>query len=124
MDYFLLALKKYAVFSGRARRKEYWMFVLFQFLLSIAAAVIDGMMGSSVGVGTGVLSILLGLALLVPGLAVSVRRLHDVNKSGWFLLIALVPLVGAIWLLVLDVTEGTRGDNDYGPDPKAMELAY
>ncbi len=112
MDYFLHALKNYAVFSGRARRREYWMFTLFQLIFSAVALAIDYTLG--INLISGIFS----LAMLIPGLAVSVRRLHDVNKSGWFLLILFVPLVGAIWLLVLDCTEGTRGPNQYGPDPK------
>ena len=118
MDYFLHVLKNYAVFRGRARRREYWMFSLFYFLFGIAAFVIDYVLGFTQD-GSGVISSIFSLALLVPSLAVSVRRLHDVNKSGWFMLIGLVPLVGVIWLLVLDCTEGTAGPNEYGPDPKA-----
>lgn len=124
MEYFLYALKNYAVFSGRARRKEYWMFVLFQILFGLAAMVMDYLLGTSYDGGSGgIIYSLFSLALLIPGLAVAVRRLHDVRKSGWFMLIALIPLVGIIWLLVLDCTEGTRGNNEYGPDPKGV-LAY
>ena len=124
MEYFVYALKNYAVFSGRARRKEYWMFVLFQFLFAIAAIMLDHLLGTSIdGISNGYISSLLSLALLVPGIAVSVRRLHDVRKSGWFMFIVLIPLVGIIWLLVLDCTEGTPDDNEYCSDPKAV-LAY
>ena len=122
MDYFLHALKNYAMFSGRARRKEYWMFILFQILFGVAAYILDNMLGTTIG-GGGVIYSLYSLALLIPGLAVAVRRLHEVGKSGWFMFIVLVPLVGAVWLLVLDCTEGNHGDNQYGPDPKAV-LAY
>ncbi|WP_303309978.1 DUF805 domain-containing protein [Hymenobacter sp. BT730] len=126
MEYFLLAFKKYAVFTGRARRKEYWMFVLFQILIGIAAIVLDSVLGTSIdSVGSGYLSLLASLIFIIPGLAVAVRRLHDVEKSGWFLLIGFIPVIGAIWLLVLFCTEGTRGENKYGPDPKSQEvLAY
>ncbi|GAB3874111.1 DUF805 domain-containing protein [Hymenobacter segetis] len=120
MEYFLQVLKKYAVFSGRARRKEYWMFVLFNLLFSIAAGVADYVL---TGTGSGAISGLYAIAMLIPSLAVGVRRLHDVGKSGWFTLILFVPLVGVIWLLVLDCTEGNAGENEYGPDPKAM-FAY
>jgi uncharacterized membrane protein YhaH (DUF805 family) len=123
MDYFLQALRKYTVFSGRARRKEFWMFALFQFLLSIATAILDNLFGTTILDGSsGYLSLLGTFALAVPSFAVSVRRLHDVNKSGWFLLIAIIPLVGIIWLFILECTEGTRGENNYGSDPKAEEV--
>lgn len=124
MEYFLQALRNYTVFSGRSRRREYWMFALFNFIFAIAAGLADRMMGMSIGgTGYGYVYMLYSLAMFIPGLAVGVRRLHDVGKSGWFMFIIFVPLVGAIWLLVLACTEGTRGDNEYGPDPKAM-LAY
>lgn len=117
MNEFLYVLKNYAVFKGRARRREYWMFELFYFLFGVAAFVIDYVLGFTKD-GSGVISSIYSLAMLVPSLAVGVRRLHDVNKSGWFTLIVFVPLVGVIWLLVLDCTEGTDGPNQYGPDPK------
>ena len=117
MDYFLHVLKNYAVFRGRARRREYWMFTLFSLIFSAAAFILDYVLGFAKD-GNGVISSLYSLALLVPSLAVGVRRLHDVNKSGWFMFILFVPLVGVIWLLVLDCTEGTDGPNEYGPDPK------
>lgn len=120
MQYFLHVLKNYAVFRGRARRTEYWMFVLFQLLFSIAAAALDYFISGGKFNNDGIISGLYSLALFIPSLAVSVRRLHDVNKSGWFLLIALVPLVGVIWLLVLDCTAGDLGPNQYGQDPKDM----
>ncbi|UYZ57965.1 DUF805 domain-containing protein [Hymenobacter latericus] len=120
MQYFLHALKNYATFSGRARRKEYWMFTLFNLIFGVSAMMLDNLLGTAVeGIGYGMIYGLYTLGMLIPGLAVAVRRLHDVNKSGWFLLIAFVPLIGAIWLLVLMCTEGTRGENPYGADPKA-----
>lgn len=118
--YFIDVLKsKYAKFDGRARRAEFWYFVLYNALFSLGCSIIDGLLFG----GTPILSTIYSLAVLVPGLALSVRRLHDINKSGWFLLIALIPIVGAIWLLVLYTTPGTMGDNQYGPDPKAGEAA-
>ncbi len=129
MEWYLKVLRKYADFSGRARRKEYWMFVLFNMIFMIAAMLLDKLLGTTfkmdTGYGTqalpyGYLYLLYGLAVLVPSLAVGVRRLHDLGKSGWMLLISLIPLIGAIWLLVLFVTEGTRGENSYGPDPKGV----
>lgn len=133
MKYYLKVLKNYTLFSGRARRKEYWMFVLFNIIFAIAASVIDNILGTTFKFGSdlygmhhlpyGYVYLLYALALFIPGLAVAVRRLHDVGKSGWFFLIALIPLVGAIWLLVLFCTEGTPGPNEYGEDPKAAERA-
>src|SRR5437899_1593476 len=93
MHWYLEALKKYAVFSGRARRKEYWMFFLFNLIIGLVLGVIEGVAG-----GPGVLESLYGLAVLIPGIAVSVRRLHDTNRSGWWLLIGLIPLIGVIVL--------------------------
>ena len=104
-------LSDYATFQGRASRSEYWYFFLFVFLVSIAANVIDG------AIGTEVLGILVGLALLLPGIAVAVRRLHDRDKSGWWYLLVFLPLIGAIILLVWFVQRGTPGSNRFGPDP-------
>jgi len=119
MNWYLLVLKKFADFNGRARRTEYWMFVLFNIIFGIVATVIDNVVGTAIdGMGYGLFYILYMLAVLIPGLAVAVRRLHDTGKSGWMLLVALIPLVGAIWLLVLMVTEGTPGENQYGSNPK------
>jgi uncharacterized membrane protein YhaH (DUF805 family) len=113
MHWYLEGLKKYAVFSGRARRKAYWMFVLFNVIIAFALAFIEGLVG-----GPGVLGILYSLAVLIPGIAVSVRRLHDTNRSGWWLLIGLIPLIGAIVLLVFAVQDSQPGANQYGPNPK------
>lgn len=121
MNWYLKALKQYVDFSGRARRKEYWMFVLFNLLFAIAAMILDNVLGIAIeGIGYGPLYGLYSLVVLVPGLAVGVRRLHDVGKSGWMLLIALIPLVGAIWLLVLLVTDGEPGTNKWGTNPKEI----
>lgn len=119
MSWYLQALKKYAVFSGRSRRMEYWYFVLFNIIVSIVLGVIDGLLGTSGSyAGAGLLSGIYGLAVLIPSLAVTVRRLHDIDRSGWWILIALVPLIGVIVLLVFALLEGTPGDNQYGPNPK------
>ena len=119
MSWFIMALKKYATFSGRARRKEYWFFVLFYVLISIVAAVIDVMTGSfDSTMGMGMLGLLVALALLIPSLAVAVRRLHDTDRSGWWVLLCLIPLIGGIWLLVLLCLDSTPGENQYGPNPK------
>jgi uncharacterized membrane protein YhaH (DUF805 family) len=120
MNWFIIALKKYAVFTGRARRAEYWYFSLFMFLLSIVVMFLDWTLGFSKTFGSlGVLSAILGLATLLPALAVTVRRLHDTGRSGWWILIGLVPLVGGIVLLVFYVQDSQPGENQYGPNPKA-----
>ena len=114
MNWYLDVLKKYAVFSGRARRQEYWMFVLINILISIALGFVDGVIGTA-----GVLSLVYSLAILIPSLAVFVRRLHDTDRSAWWLLLGFIPVIGAIVLLVFAVLEGVTGDNEYGSDPKA-----
>ena len=119
MNWYLKALNQYAVFNGRARRKEYWMFVLFNFIFGLSAIVLDNLFGTAIrGLGYGPVYILYVLAVFVPGLAVSVRRLHDVGKSGWMILISLIPLIGSIWLLLLLATDSDTGENEYGPSPK------
>lgn len=118
MNWYLDVLKQYAVFNGRARRAEYWYFVLFNLIISIVLGIVDGMMGSS---GVGVLGGLYTLAVLIPSLAVSVRRLHDTNRSGWWLLLLLIPLIGALVILLFTVQDGTPGENNYGADPKARD---
>src|SRR5918995_7161300 len=111
LSWYLQALMKYAVFSGRSRRMEYWYFVLFNIIVSIVLAGIDGLLLGTLGsgMGVGLLSAIYGLAILIPSLAVSVRRLHDIDRSGWWILIGLVPLIGTIVLLVFALLEGTRG---------------
>ena len=119
MSWYIKVLKAYAVFSGRARRKEYWMFVLFNIIFAIVAIILDNILGTAMeGVGYGLIYALYMLAVLIPSLAVAVRRLHDTGRSGWMILIALIPFVGAIWLLVLLVLEGNAGENKFGPSPK------
>ena len=123
MNWYLKVLKNYAVFSGRARRKEYWMFALFQLIFALAAMAVDNIIGTTFKIGDqgipyGYVYMIYTLALFIPALAVAVRRLHDVGKSGWFLLICLIPIIGGIWLLVLLVTDSKPGDNEYGPNPK------
>jgi uncharacterized membrane protein YhaH (DUF805 family) len=111
MSWYLEVWKKYAVFSGRARRKEYWLFFLFNLIFAFLIGATDGMLGLVSDSGQGVLSTIYELAVLIPGIAVGVRRMHDTDHRGWWLF---VPLVG----LVFAVREGTKGPNDYGPDPK------
>lgn len=116
MDWYLKVLKQYADFNGRARRKEYWMFVLFNVIFEIVAWILDLILGTYLVIIT-----IYGLAILIPAIAVTVRRLHDTGKSGWWILIDFVPVIGFIWLIILLVQEGTHGPNEYGPDPKASE---
>ena len=118
MNWYLEVLKKYAVFGGRARRKEYWYFVLFNLIISFVLGLIEGLIGLAPDSPQSILSLIYGLAVLLPGLAASVRRLHDTGKSGWWLLIGLVPLVGAIVLIVFMAQDSAAGDNQYGSNPK------
>ncbi|MBP6626181.1 MAG: DUF805 domain-containing protein [Arenimonas sp.] len=122
MNWYLGVLKKYVDFSGRARRKEYWMFVWFNILINIVLGAVDyatGMVNAESGLG--VLSGLYSLAVLLPSIAVAVRRLHDTSRSGWWLLIGFVPLIGALVLLVFMVLDGTPGANEHGPNPKETQ---
>ncbi|QCR22869.1 DUF805 domain-containing protein [Pontibacter sp. SGAir0037] len=119
MNWFLQVLKKYAVFSGRARRKEYWMFSLFYILFAIVAMILDNMLGIAVEeLNYGPIYGIFVFAMIIPSLAVLVRRLHDVGKSGWMVLVSFIPIAGAIWLFVLLVTDSTPGANRYGENPK------
>jgi uncharacterized membrane protein YhaH (DUF805 family) len=122
MEWYVMALKRYAEFNGRSRRKEYWMFTLYNIVIVMVlylAGLVMLLRGSISMVFFG-LAILYWLAVLVPGLAVCVRRLHDIDKSGWFILVSLIPAVGGIILLVLVCLDGTPGDNRFGPSPKAI----
>lgn len=113
MNWYLAVLKNYAGFSGRARRTEYWMF----FLINVIITLVFNVIGLAVKAGTYV-GWIYGLLVLIPGLAVAVRRLHDTGRSGWWVLIALIPVIGVIILIVFLATEGEPGDNAYGSNPK------
>lgn len=124
MSWFLLCLNKYADFSGRARRKEYWFFILFLWLTIFGLSIIGGILGAVAEIAGPIFSGLAVLAMLgafIPTLAVAVRRLHDTGKSGGWIFINLVPLVGGLWFLFLMVSQGTSGSNDYGDDPLLLE---
>lgn len=113
-NYYLSAIKdNYVNFEGRANRPEYWYFVLFNIVISIPLAYLSN------AIGLKLIYTIYSLALIVPNIAVSVRRMHDINKSGWWVLISLIPLVGWIWFIVLAATKGTEGDNQYGAESKA-----
>ncbi|WP_350433145.1 DUF805 domain-containing protein [Shewanella sp. H8] len=120
MDWYLKVLKQYFDFSGRARRKEYWMFVLISTIISILLTLVDMGVGLYSDIyGAGLLSSVYSLAILIPSLAVSVRRLHDTDHSGWWLLLICIPLLGALIILVV-ICFNSKDDNEYGPNPKAM----
>jgi uncharacterized membrane protein YhaH (DUF805 family) len=122
MNWFLSALKKYATFSGRAQRAEYWYFFLFYFLIFIGLSIIDNITGSfNAEAGMGLLGGLSILGLLIPSLSVGVRRLHDTGRSGWWLLIGLIPLVNIV-LLIFFVQDSAPSENSYGPNPKAAAI--
>lgn len=135
MEWMLMPLRRYADFNGRSRRKEYWMFVLGLLIVYLALGMLVsvGAASTSMGMeqnmawspvamlGMGLI-FLVAFAVIIPAIAVQVRRFHDQDKSGWFVLLALVPYVGGIIVLVFMCLEGTKGDNRYGPDPKAGEV--
>ena len=118
MYWYLRVIKNYAVFSGRARRKEYWMFTLFNIIFIILVSLLDSILFKTAFDGFGPLYVIYFLAIFIPGLAVGIRRLHDVGKSGWWIFIILIPLIGAVWLLVLLLLDSQPGENKYGPNPK------
>jgi uncharacterized membrane protein YhaH (DUF805 family) len=152
MEWYLMVIRKYATFSGRARRQEYWMFILFNFLIGIVLSIFDSVLGLNYDYSEyssgGMLNSLYNLFIFIPSLSVTVRRLHDVNKSGWLIgimyiglavcmvmmftllsvssfgLAVIVPILAllayGIYLFVLTVTEGTSGSNKYGEDPKVI----
>lgn len=122
MKWYLKVVRdNYANFSGRARRKEYWMFILFNMIFAFLLAIAGGLLGEMLGnpeLGMSLYGIYL-LIIIIPSIAVLVRRLHDIGKSGAWFFITFVPLIGGIWLLILMCTEGVRGENQYGVDPKS-----
>lgn len=114
-------LSQYVGFTGRARRSEFWWWFLFVFLVGIVAGILDQLLGTTVGEGfnqTGVIAIVTSLALILPNLAVAVRRLHDTGRSGWWVLIGLIPVIGFIVLIVFYVQDSQPGPNEHGPNPK------
>ena len=116
---------KYSNFNGRARRKEYWMWTLSVTIIFIFAMIMDNLLGLNFelmgqDLGYGWIYLIAGIAHLIPGLAVVVRRLHDVGKSGWFYFIVLIPIIGVLWLLILLCTDGKKEDNKWGTNPKSI----
>lgn len=119
MSWFVMALKNCATFSGRARRKEYWMFFLWVILIALGLTILDLVIGTyNHESGAGLLSGVFSLAILVPYISLNARRLHDIGKSGWMQLLFLIPLVGFVLWIVWMVTDGERETNKYGPSPK------
>jgi len=111
MEYFIDAFRKYADFSGRATREQYWMYILIYVVISVVLSIIDAAMA------TVVLSAIFSVVMLVPSISIATRRLHDTGRSGWWQLIGLIPLLGIIILIVL-LVQDSHGDNEYGPSPK------
>lgn len=126
MKWYLKVLNNYATFSGRARRSEFWFFVLFNMIFAILAMAIDNILGTTLNMGYrvsipyGYIYLIYVLAVFIPGLAVAVRRLHDVGKSGWMYFVVLIPIIGAIWLLVLFFADSQSGSNKWGENPKEI----
>ena len=118
--------KKYAQFDGRARRQEFWMFTLISFLISFGLAIVDSVAGLTKMAGGSIspLQTLYALGVLVPSVAVAIRRLHDIGKPGWWILIGLVPCIGAIVLIVFYAQDSQPGSNEYGPNPKGDSDRY
>ena len=124
--YFNVLTNKYADFSGRARRKEYWMWTLYVTLIFILAMIMDNVLGLNFellgqDLGYGWLYMLAGIINFIPGLSIVVRRLHDVGKSGWFYLIILIPIIGFIWILILLCSDGVKEENKWGTNPKLID---
>jgi uncharacterized membrane protein YhaH (DUF805 family) len=115
MNWYLEVMKKYVVFSGRARRKEYWMFVLFNIIIFIVLYFLESLVG-----GPGILANLYSLAILLPGISVGVRRLHDIGRTGWWILVGFIPVIGTIILLIFMILDSNPGENKYGPNPKGV----
>ena len=116
------ALKNYADFNGRARRKEYWMFYLFAILGGLVTGFIDAVIGTFDEIsGIGVLSGLFILGIIIPSISVGIRRFHDQDRSGWWVLIGLIPFIGGLVFLVFMCLPGTSGDNRFGADPILSE---
>ena len=119
MNWYLKVIKSAFDFNSRARRKEYWMYVIINWVIIGVLGVVEHLLGFSKSEdGYGFITGLYALVIFIPGLAVSVRRLHDINRSGWALLINLIPIIGQIILFIWMIKEGNQGENKYGPNPK------
>ena len=122
MNWYMAVIRKYAEFNGRARRQEYWMFFLMNFLIVVLIGILGGivsaLLGKLGGLISSVFSSLYAIFIFIPGIAVTVRRLHDTNKSGWWILLNLIPPLGQLILLIFMVIDSDPNDNTYGPNPK------
>ncbi len=133
MYWYILALRNYFNFSGRSRRKEFWMFTLFNYLIMFLIVIMDNMLTertpmeypyeSSPFSGFSVYIAVYALLMVIPTISLQIRRLHDTGRSGWNLFLSIIPLVGPIMLLVYFCTEGDEGNNEYGPDPKTIPIS-
>lgn len=122
MSWYLKVLKNYVGFSGRARRKEFWMFTLVNLIIAFVLGFVDGILGTiHHETGMGLLGGVYALAMLLPSIAVTTRRLHDTNRSGWWQLLYFIPIIGALVVLIFTLMDGTPGENRFGSDPKAAE---
>ncbi|MGL6352631.1 DUF805 domain-containing protein [Aeromonas veronii] len=115
MNWYISVLKQYEVFSGRARRTEYWMFVLCNVIVMLLLGMVDKLIGGD----NELISSIYSLAVLLPSLAVAARRLHDTDRSAWWLLLGLIPIIGTLVLIYFMVCNGQQGPNRFGDDPKA-----
>ncbi len=123
MRWYLLALQKYDVIRGRASRKELGKFLFYNLVFILLAIATDNIFGlTAAGLPYGLFNYLYIAAILIPTFAISIRRLHDVGKSGWFSLIVLIPVLGLVWLIILFCAEGVDGDNKYGSNPNLMAV--
>lgn len=121
MDWYIKVLRNYVGFGGRARRKEYWMFILVNLIFTGVLGILDKMLGLKVAGEEGTLTTLYGLLMFLPCWAVQFRRLHDTDRSAWWLLLVLIPIIGWLVILAFNCQNGTAGVNKYGTDPKAMD---
>ena len=121
MIIYFTVLKKFLKFSGRSRMSEFWIFTLINFVFMILAIILDNLTGILFrSIPFGAFFIIYTLLVFLPSLALLVRRMHDVGKNGWYVLLTFIPLIGTVWLLALCITEGNPGENKYGPNPKSF----
>jgi uncharacterized membrane protein YhaH (DUF805 family) len=123
MNYYTDVLKKYAVFTGRATRKEYWMFALYNILVALGIGIIVAILEHDSSNNLKIIQDLYSLAVFLPCLGVTIRRLHDTNHSGWWIFINLIPIIGQIIFLVFLATDSQPSSNTYGPNPKESKPA-
>ncbi len=120
MDWYLKVLRNYIGFRGRARRKEYWMFILVNIVLTGVLGIVDKILGLQLGGGEGVLTTVYGVLIFLPWWVVQFRRLHDTDRSAWWLLLLLIPVIGWLVIIAFNCQSGTPGENRFGPDPKQV----